>query len=96
MDAALDHGLDGRVGVQLDPVARFRLADGGLELEPDDLLATAIRETEEEVGLLRNEAKTFAREWVDMARSSRRDPQDAFDLCITMASAQACGLQTQD
>lgn len=48
-------------------------------------------QTEEEVELLRNEAKTYAREWVDMARSSGRDPQDAFDLCLTMASAQACG-----
>lgn len=49
--------------------------------------------TADEVDRLRNEAKTFAREWVDMARGAGRSPQDAFDLCITMASAQACGLE---
>ena len=45
----------------------------------------------EEVDRLRNQAKTFAREWVDMARGAGRSPQEAFDLCVTMASAQACG-----
>ncbi len=46
---------------------------------------------EAEVDVLRNKAKTYAREWVDMAKGAGRSPQDAFDLCITMASAQACG-----
>lgn len=50
----------------------------------------------EAVDRMRNEAKTHAREWVDMARSSGRSPQEAFDLCITMASAQACGLNPRN
>lgn len=60
--------------------------------EAEEALARGIG-TAEEVDKLRNEAKTFSREWVDMARSSGRSPQDAFDLCITMATPQACGLQ---
>jgi hypothetical protein len=41
---------------------------------------------------LRNRAKTYAREWLDFARSAGKDTKEAEELCISAASRQACGL----
>ncbi len=40
---------------------------------------------------IRNELKTYAREWVDFAKVSGRDPKEALELCLSAASAKACG-----
>lgn len=42
---------------------------------------------------IRNELKTYAREWVDFARVSGRDPKEALDLCLSAANAKACGVE---
>lgn len=39
----------------------------------------------EERDNLRNEAKTIAREWLDYARESGKDPTSAYDLCVSAA-----------
>ncbi len=63
-----------------------------LRLWKDAVEAAAAGEgTEEAAELKRNEAKTYAREWVDMARSAGRDPRQAFETCLNVASEQACG-----
>ncbi|TNE91932.1 MAG: hypothetical protein EP330_03755 [Deltaproteobacteria bacterium] len=36
----------------------------------------------------RNEAKTMAREWLDYARESGKDPTRAFDLCVSAAGTE--------
>jgi hypothetical protein len=36
----------------------------------------------------RNEAKTIAREWLDYARESGKDPTRAFDLCVSAAGTE--------
>jgi len=40
---------------------------------------------------IRNGVKTYAREWVDFAKVSGRDPTEALELCLSAASAKACG-----
>lgn len=42
---------------------------------------------------LKNDTKTYAREWLDTARSGGRDTRDAESMCIAAASRQACGLE---
>ena len=44
------------------------------------------------VANLRNEAKTLAREWVDFTIVSKRNPEHAVSVCLSVASQEACGL----
>jgi len=42
---------------------------------------------------IRNQLKTYSREWVDFAKVSGRNPQEALDLCLSAATqAKACGV----
>lgn len=41
---------------------------------------------------LRNRTKTFAREWLDFARSANQDIDKASEFCISVSSANACGI----
>jgi hypothetical protein len=42
---------------------------------------------------LRNDSKTYAREWLDAARAGGKDTRDAETMCMSVASRQACGVQ---
>ena len=43
---------------------------------------------------LRNQTKVFAREWVDFAKVSGRDPAESLKVCIAAATqAKACGVE---
>ncbi len=42
----------------------------------------------------RNQVKTYAREWVDFAKVSGRNPAEALELCLSAATqAKACGVE---
>jgi hypothetical protein len=47
---------------------------------------------DEQVETQRNRAKTYARDWLDYARSAGRDTAEAEEVCISAASRAACGL----
>jgi len=48
----------------------------------------------EEVTVLRNRTKTFAREWVDFAKVAGRDTAESLELCLSAANRRnACGLE---
>jgi hypothetical protein len=48
----------------------------------------------EEVMVLRNRTKTFAREWVDFAKVAGRDMGESLELCLSAANRRsACGLE---
>ncbi len=49
----------------------------------------AVRPLAEEA---RVKTKTFAREWLDFAREAGRDTQQPTEICLSAASAEACGL----
>jgi hypothetical protein len=56
-------------------------------------LAKQNSETNEDQDTLfkaRNRTKTVTREWMDYAKASERNFQEAFDLCITVATQKAC------
>lgn len=55
-------------------------------------VAAASKTTTPEAEELRNLTKTFAREWMDFARSASKDTKEAEQICLNAASAQACGL----
>jgi hypothetical protein len=41
----------------------------------------------------RVETKTFAREWLDFAREAGRDTTQPTEICLSAATAEACGIQ---
>jgi hypothetical protein len=44
-----------------------------------------------ELETLRTNAKTYAREWIEFAKVSGRDPKESMQLCVSLASKEACG-----
>ena len=54
--------------------------------------AAASKTTTPAIDELRNQVKTAAREWMDFARSAGKDAKEAEQICVSAASAQACGL----
>lgn len=52
--------------------------------------------SDDELEKARNRTKTFAREWIDFAKSAKVDATQAEILCISAASADACGLTGGD
>ena len=62
-------------------------------LEEERAKRAADPKKDAEVEEQRNRTKVFAREWVDFARVSGRDPADALALCLSAATqAKACGV----
>ncbi|HHO53077.1 MAG TPA: hypothetical protein ENK18_19920 [Deltaproteobacteria bacterium] len=54
-------------------------------------------ESRAEAGRLKNQVKTYSREWVDFARVAGREPGEAIRLCLSVASnAMACGIDEDD
>lgn len=45
------------------------------------------------VDTLRNDVKTYAREWIDFAKSAGRDPTESLQICLSAANPAACGVE---
>jgi hypothetical protein len=52
--------------------------------------------TGEDIDALRNQVKTYSREWLDFAKVAGRDTTESAQLCLSAATkAQACGLDPE-
>lgn len=71
--------LRSMAGLALWELAEQKRVDGDKSKTPDQLDA------------LRNQAKTYAREWVDFAKVSGRSTKQPLELCLSVANAKACG-----
>lgn len=63
------------------------------ELAEEKRIAGDKSRSPDELDQLRNQAKTYAREWVDFAKVSGRSVDQPLELCLSVANAKACGAE---
>ncbi len=63
----------------------------------EDLAAGGSEEARAEASRLKNQVKTYAREWLDFAKVAGRSSKEAVGLCLSVANnALACGLSEDE
>lgn len=67
-------------------------------IQAEELVAQqGTEESRAEASRLKNQVKTFSREWVDFAKVAGRNPTEAIRLCLSVASnALACGIDEDE